>query len=360
MKKIYTATIWTLVLVMLLALTGGVVADTLRKTIQAIEAKDMYLKYNGDEFIARDGNDKVVYPIVVNGTSYLPLRAVSSIAGLKVDWDGGTRTISLTSSDYMNVDDDGYVEELEINDTKADANLIQDVNNGKVKGRVGTTTSAGKDNVDMFKFTLPENGVFTFDITGNKSAAADVTIRDDSNGYDIAYYFNGADPDGMYSGKLALRAGVYYIELDGSDEEMPYKIKTSFRATPDDHEKDDSESDAKVFTFDGSKFVNQGAVGAGNDIYNDYVILKGFDSNTYTIDFAWSGQKYDYVYVDFYDKDGYSFERKEFPSPVTASNQVITETLSGQFDTVIDKIVIYIDPSDVDAICTEYTVTIQK
>jgi len=360
MKKVYNVTLAAMVMMMFLSFAGGVLADTARKTIQAIEAKDMYLKYNGEAFIARDVNDKVVYPIVVNGTSYLPVRAISSVAGLKVDWDGNTRTILLTSSDYVNTDNDGYIEELEINDTKADANVIPDIANGKVKGRVGEILSTGKDNTDLFKFEINENGVFSFDVTGNKSAGASVTIRDDSNEYDIVHYFSSADSNGMYSGKLALKAGIYYIELDGSDEEMPYKIMTSFKATPDDFEEDNSESDARVFTFDGTKFVNQGAVGSGNDTYIDYIILEGLNSNTYNINFDWVGQKYDDAYVDFYDSEGYSFERINLTTPLSATSQEQTETISGQFDKVIDKIVVTVVPYAVDSFCTEYTVTITE
>lgn len=34
-------------------------------------------------------------PVVYNGTTYLPLRAVSGLLGLKVDWNGATKTVAL-------------------------------------------------------------------------------------------------------------------------------------------------------------------------------------------------------------------------------------------------------------------------
>ena len=348
------------VLVLSFAFTGGAIANELRREIKVLETMDLYLKYNGDEFIARDANDKVVYPLLHNGTTYLPVRAVASIAGLKVDWDGETRTVLLTSSDYVIVSDDGYVEEQEINDIKADANLIEDVENGKVKGLVRETLSTGKDNKDLFKFVLSENGVFSFDITGNKSASVNVSILADESGYDLVHFFSGADPNGMYSGKLALRAGVYYIELDGSSEEMPYKIDTAFTATPDDFEVDGSESEAKIFSFNGSQFIKQGAVGIGNDIYHEFVVLDNFNSTSYNIDFAWQGQKYDYVYMTFYDNTGYALDQKQLTGPDSSSQQVVTESVSGQLDTAIDKIVIQVIPYAVGNICTEYTITIEQ
>lgn len=105
-----------MVIVLVISVLGlGAVAEGLRRDIVAVETKDMYLSYNGDEFLARDANENVVYPIVVDGTSYLPTRAVCAIANLKVDWDDTTRTILLTSSDNT-----GDSMETEINSTEED------------------------------------------------------------------------------------------------------------------------------------------------------------------------------------------------------------------------------------------------
>jgi hypothetical protein len=349
-----------MVLIAVVAFGSGAYAEGLRTNITVIEAKDVYLNYNGDEFIARDVNDNVVYPLMHNGTTYLPVRAVASIAGLKVDWDGNTRTVLLTSSDYVNVDDDGYIEELEINDIKADAHLIPDIANGKFKGRVGETLSTGKDRTDLFKFELSENGVFGFEIVGNKSASVNVVVRNDENGYDVIAFLPGADDNGMYKGRLALTAGIYYLELDGSSEEMPYKITTSFTATPNDYEDDYFESDAKVFKFNGSQFINQGAVGAGNDHYTDYVILENVNSKTFDLDFAWKGTKYDYVYVNLYDADGGYIDAQTLSTQSSFTDQFISQSINGQYNQVIDKIVINVIPSVVNNYCTEYTVTLTK
>ncbi|MBN2286381.1 MAG: hypothetical protein JXQ26_02510 [Tissierellales bacterium] len=349
-----------MVLIAVIAFGSGAYAEGLRTNITVIEAKDVYLNYNGDEFIARDVNDNVVYPLMHNGTTYLPVRAVASIAGLNVDWDGNTRTVLLTSSDYVNVDDDGYIEELEINDIKADAHLIPDIANGKFKGRVGETLSTGKDITDLFKFELNENGVFGFEIVGNKSASVNVVVRNDENGYDEIAFLPGADDNGMYKARLALTAGIYYLELDGSSEEMPYKITTTFTATPNDYEDDYFESDAKIFKFNGSQYVNQGAVGAGNDHYNDYIILENVNSKTFDLDFDWKGTQYDYVYVNLYDADGGYIDAQTLSTQSSFTDQFISQSINGQYNQVIDKIVINVIPYVVNNHCTEYTVTLTK
>jgi hypothetical protein len=359
MRKKYKQFILIMV-VAVMAFSSGAFAEGLRTKITVIEAKDVYLTFNGDEFVARDVNDKVVYPIMHNGTTYLPVRAVASIAGLNVDWNNNTRTVLLTTSDYVVVDDDGYVEEQEINDIKADANVIEDVTNGKIKGRVGETLATGKDKTDLFKFELVENGVFGFEVVGAKSSQVQVSIVDDSNGYDLITFLPNADSNGFYKGRLALTAGTYYIKLDGSDEEMPYKITTSFIATPNDHENDSTEVDARVFSFSGSQFVNKGAVGAGNDTYNDFIIIDNFDSKTFNLDFEWTGAKYDYIYVELRDADGWYIDSYTLSEETAYTSQPIKQTINGQYDEVIKKIVVSIYPYVVDANCTEYTATVTK
>lgn len=44
-----------------------------------------------------DANGNEVIPFVYNGTTYLPLRAISGIFGAGVSWDDGSRTITVTS-----------------------------------------------------------------------------------------------------------------------------------------------------------------------------------------------------------------------------------------------------------------------
>lgn len=45
-----------------------------------------------------DASGAQVYPMLYNGTTYLPLRAVGSLMGKEVSWDGATKTVTLTSA----------------------------------------------------------------------------------------------------------------------------------------------------------------------------------------------------------------------------------------------------------------------
>ena len=52
---------------------------------------------DGRVLVPRDVNGTAVDPFVIDGTTYLPIRAVASALGLEVDWDDATLTVLLTS-----------------------------------------------------------------------------------------------------------------------------------------------------------------------------------------------------------------------------------------------------------------------
>lgn len=56
------------------------------------------VKYNGKAQAMTDVNGNPVYPMLYGGTTYLPVRAVSNMLGVKVDWDGATQTVLLTNA----------------------------------------------------------------------------------------------------------------------------------------------------------------------------------------------------------------------------------------------------------------------
>ena len=75
---------------------------------QRIEAKELYYRevsifVNGAELIPQDVNGNATEPFIIEGTTYLPVRALAGALGLKVDWDGSTNTITLTSGADVNM-----------------------------------------------------------------------------------------------------------------------------------------------------------------------------------------------------------------------------------------------------------------
>lgn len=65
------------------------------ETIKVILNRDIKIYYNNKAQTFTDVTGKIVYPLSYNGTTYLPVRAVSNLFGLKIDWDGVNNTVNI-------------------------------------------------------------------------------------------------------------------------------------------------------------------------------------------------------------------------------------------------------------------------
>lgn len=67
-------------------------AEAIRKEIYAVY-DNIRIIVRGKEVTPKDGNGNIVEPFVYEGTTYLPVRAISNALGEDVDWDGDTNTV---------------------------------------------------------------------------------------------------------------------------------------------------------------------------------------------------------------------------------------------------------------------------
>ena len=83
--------------VLALILTGTVAfAATGAKTLTA-NYRDIKIIIDDVPITPRDANGNIVEPFIVDGTTYLPVRAVGEALGMNVTWDGVTGTVFLDS-----------------------------------------------------------------------------------------------------------------------------------------------------------------------------------------------------------------------------------------------------------------------
>ncbi len=82
-------------LAMVLCLAVGAAAANGLQEIKAYLDQDITVKYDGQAQAFTDANGKTVYPISYNGTTYLPVRAISGLLGIDVGWEQATRTVLL-------------------------------------------------------------------------------------------------------------------------------------------------------------------------------------------------------------------------------------------------------------------------
>ena len=69
--------------------------------VQATLSPDITVKFNGEVQELKDANGNVIYPVLYNGSTYLPLRALCNMIDLPVDWVGDTRTVILGSAELQ-------------------------------------------------------------------------------------------------------------------------------------------------------------------------------------------------------------------------------------------------------------------
>jgi len=58
---------------------------------------DIKIVLDGNAITPTDVNGNVVEPFIVDGTTYLPVRAISQAIGYDVEWDGSTNTVYIYS-----------------------------------------------------------------------------------------------------------------------------------------------------------------------------------------------------------------------------------------------------------------------
>ena len=71
--------------------------DAAVETVTAEVRDDFTIVLDGESRTFTDVNGKTVHPLLYNGSTYLPLRAIGGLMGKSVAWDGKTQTVTLSS-----------------------------------------------------------------------------------------------------------------------------------------------------------------------------------------------------------------------------------------------------------------------
>ncbi len=80
-------------------LTSGVVfAKQISETAELFY-NNIKIYIDGGEIVPKDANGNTVEPFTMNGTTYLPVRAISNALGKDVEWDGATNSVYIGKKD---------------------------------------------------------------------------------------------------------------------------------------------------------------------------------------------------------------------------------------------------------------------
>ena len=78
--------------------TGTPDATAKESNVTAELRPDFTIVVDGTVRTFQDVNGNTVYPMLYNGSTYLPVRAVGELMGKTVSWNGSTQTVTLSTA----------------------------------------------------------------------------------------------------------------------------------------------------------------------------------------------------------------------------------------------------------------------
>lgn len=265
-------------------------ASLTSKKVAATVRPDIKIVINGEAFTAKDANGNVIYPVIINGSTYLPVRSVAQAVGLNIGWDGSVRTVIMaknpTDNLLQNVSnkfaDAGSVDEIEDNDEFYSAQEIALV--GSVNGKINDDQSGTSDKKDYYKIDVPYEGRITVTAEGaSETGNLDLKLSgyNDNNSL-IAYDY--AEESTSRTVQAYVKAGSYIIQVSGAKAIGTYTLTTSYECPTTQGENNDSFSTATVIDLQSEVdgiIVSRDTTNAQD--YDDFYRIVVFDVGTIQI-----------------------------------------------------------------------------
>lgn len=137
-KKIKIALIATATI---LALSVTAFSKTISQRAE-IFYNNIKIYINGAEIVPKDAKGNTVEPFIMDGTTYLPVRAISNAFGEDVEWDGTTQSVYIGKADRSKPDN--YLDRIQYTDfSKSCGNCALFRINGTVTDYLGKTYTNG-------------------------------------------------------------------------------------------------------------------------------------------------------------------------------------------------------------------------
>ena len=100
-------------MLLLVVLLSTTVFATVGSRTAELWYNNIKIMINGNEVVPKDANGNAVEPFTIDGTTYLPVRAIANALGMNVGWDAETSTVVLDNPGVfqggVQVYDDKYV-----------------------------------------------------------------------------------------------------------------------------------------------------------------------------------------------------------------------------------------------------------
>ncbi|MCL2740303.1 MAG: copper amine oxidase N-terminal domain-containing protein [Oscillospiraceae bacterium] len=207
---------------------------------------DIEILIEGERKIPKDVTGKVVEPFIIDGTTYVPIRAISQFFGKQVDWDGAGKRVLINQpvgsfeeviaalgedAQYGNFDLDGDgIKELIVIEPDNDPQYVP--------GTVFKTTVYAKSDGIIKTYYLPKNA-FGYEGKLYSNGVVDASQGGLPSGGSVGHYYKFDSARGFYE--------VAYHSYAGNRPGMPEDILNQYRV--DGVKATAAEYNAKVATL---------------------------------------------------------------------------------------------------------------
>jgi|GEM_PF-993018 len=188
-----------IVLAVMLALSVTAFGKTVSENAKLFY-NNIKIYIDGAEIVPKDAVGNVVEPFIINGTTYLPVRAISNALGKDVEWDGATQSVYIGKKDQTKPDN--YLDRIQYNDF-VKANLFNALY--RIDGSI----------TDYLNETYT-NGMLFFTSKPNSSLPCYIEDDRDKAQVKISYPLNSLYK--KMSGKVVLPKIINSIGLDASEK----------------------------------------------------------------------------------------------------------------------------------------------
>lgn len=181
--------------VLVIGITGGAFAANVAYQITATVDPTVSISYNGEKQVMTDAKGTQIYPIIFNGSTYLPVRAISNLFSVPVNWDDSTRTVILGSAvkEPFNLTatmGSGNTYCWKINDA---SDLVVDTETGKTTFETGIVRKIWNGTMSSGKYTLITHnvtGYSTLTFTAWSDINANILVLDAEGGTITSFAIN--------------------------------------------------------------------------------------------------------------------------------------------------------------------------
>lgn len=154
-----------------IAVSDSAIAAVPKPTLESAYLKpDILVMYNFEIQTFKDVNGDTVYPIIYNGSTYLPVRAISKLMGAPIEWDGTLRAISIDIPEPEVAEEDGQ--------TATPAAVSTSSAVSATSGAVNTTSGAVSTPAAILKSLFGREEVLYYEATGHATAINTASAED--------------------------------------------------------------------------------------------------------------------------------------------------------------------------------------